>query len=499
LRLDLRRNNRQPAGLQLLRGGAGVNDKSRGKIDPPGGTADVEAYLAARVDRYVAELRDFCAIPSISTQPAHKADVERAAQFVADRLARAGLADVAVHPTAGHPVVTGAWHGEPAPTVLVYGHYDVQPPEPLDLWRSPPFEASMRDDRLYARGASDDKGPLLIPIVVAEAFLALRSRLPVNLKFLIEGEEEVGSQHLEDALAVLGDRVAADLVLSADGAMWRPDLPSVTVASRGMLALELTVEGAAKDLHSGRHGGSAPNPLHAIARLVASLHEPSGRVAVEGFYDGVLPVDPALVRTIETVGFDAERYFSDLGAPLPRPLPSGVELLTRQWLEPTLELNGLIGGYGGDGTKTVIPARATAKITCRLVAGQQPDRVFAAIRDHAQRHCPDGFTLRVTRQGRGSAAFALPPELPALRVIEHVLEGIYGMAPLRVAMGATLPVADIFRRRLGAETVFFSFATADEDYHAPNEFFRLSSFRNGLKAWSRALAALADRTQRDRR
>jgi acetylornithine deacetylase/succinyl-diaminopimelate desuccinylase-like protein len=456
-------------------------------------TADVEAYLAARADRYVAELSDFCAIPSVSTQPAHKADIERAAQFVAARLARAGLAEVAVHPTAGHPVVTGAWHGaDPAPTVLVYGHYDVQPPEPLDLWRTPPFQPTVSDDRLYARGAADDKGPLLIPIVVAEAFLAVRSRLPVNLAFVIEGEEEIGSEHLEDALAGLHDRVVADLVLSADGAMWRPDLPSVTVASRGMLALELTVEGAAKDLHSGRHGGTAPNPLTAIARLVASLHDGSGRVAVEGFYDGVLPVDPALLRTIETLGFDAGRYFAEIGAPLPTPLPSGEELLTRQWLEPTLELNGLVGGYGGDGTKTVIPARATAKITCRLVAGQQPDRVFGAICEHAQRHCPDGVALRVTRQkGRGSAAFALPPDLPALGVIEEVLTGIYGTAPLRVAMGATLPVADIFRRRLGAETVFFSFATADEDYHAPNEFFRLASFRNGLIAWTRALAAFA--------
>jgi acetylornithine deacetylase/succinyl-diaminopimelate desuccinylase-like protein len=456
-------------------------------------TADIEAYLAASVDRYLAELCEFCAIPSVSTQPAHQIDVERAARFVAERLARAGLGEVAVQPSAGHPVVTGAWRGhDHAPTVLVYGHYDVQPPEPLELWQSPPFQPTVRDDRLYARGASDDKGPLLIPIAVAEAFLAVRSRLPVNVVFVIEGEEECGSEHLEDALVRLRDRVAADLVLSADGAMWRPDLPSVSVASRGLLALELIVEGAAKDLHSGRHGGSAPNPLSALARLVASLHDATGRVAVEGFYDGILPADPALVRTVETLGFDAERYFAEIGAPLPTRLPSGAELLRRQWLEPTLELNGLFGGYGGDGTKTVIPARAIAKITCRLVAGQQPDRVFTSIRAHAQRQRPDGLALRVVRHGRGSAAFALPPELPALGAIEDVLRGIYGRAPLRVAMGATLPVADIFRRRLGAETVFFSFATADEDYHAPNEFFRLASFRNGLIAWTRALAALAD-------
>jgi len=463
-------------------------------------TADVEDYLAARFERYVAELRAFCAIPSVSTQPAHKADVERAARFTADRLSSAGLSEVAVHPTAGHPVVTGAWHGhDEAPTVLVYGHYDVQPPEPLDAWQTPPFEPSERDDRLYARGASDDKGPLLIPILVAEAFLTVRGALPVNLKFLIEGEEECGSPHFEDAVVALRDRLAADLVVSADGAMWRPDLPSVTVASRGLLALELTVEGAAKDLHSGRHGGSAPNPLRALASLVASLHDADGHVAVAGFHDGALSPDPAILRTIEAVGFDAGRYFAEIGARLPDPLPTGTELLRQQWLEPTLELNGLTGGYGGPGTKTVIPARAGAKITCRLVAGQDPDRVFAAIRRHLEQRCPAGFGLEVTRHGPGSAAAALPQDLPALGLIEEVLEGLYGVRPLRVAMGATIPIGDIFRRRLGIETMFFSFSTADEDYHAPNEFFRLKSFRDGLVAWARVLEAIGARLGRTMR
>jgi acetylornithine deacetylase/succinyl-diaminopimelate desuccinylase-like protein len=286
--------------------------------------------------------------------------------------------------------------------------------------------------------------------------------------------------------------------MSADGAMWRPDLPSVIVASRGMLGLEFTLEGAAKDLHSGRHGGSAPNPLRAIARLVASLHEADGRVAVEGFYDGVRPVDPLIVRAIETVGFDTAAYFAEIGAPMPTPPPSGQELLTRQWLEPTLELNGLNGGYGGEGSKTVIPAAATAKITCRLVAGQEPDRIYEAIVGHLQRHCPDGFTLRFSRRGPGCAAASLPAELPALRVIEEVLTGLFGTAPLRVAMGATIPIGGVFQRQLGLDPVFFSFATADEDYHAPNEFFRLASFRHGLTAWARALAAMG-RIERGKR
>jgi acetylornithine deacetylase/succinyl-diaminopimelate desuccinylase-like protein len=457
-------------------------------------TADVEAHLAARVDRYLAELRDFCAIPSISTQPAHKADVERGARFAAERLARAGMAEVAIRPTAGHPVVTAGWHGDDrAPTVLVYGHYDVQPPEPLEAWRTPPFEPDVRDDRLYARGASDDKGPLLIPILVAEAFLAVRGSLPVNLKFLIEGEEETGSPHLEAAVAGLADRLAADLVLSADGAMWRADLPSVIVASRGLLALDMTVRGAARDLHSGRHGGSAPNPLVALAALVAGLHDADGRVAVAGFYDGARPPDPAILRTIEAVGFDAGRYFAEIGAGLPEPLPAGAELLRRQWLKPTLELNGLIGGYGGEGTKTVIPALASAKISCRLVAGQDPERVFEAIRAHLERRCPAGFGLELRRHGPGSPAAALPADLPALDLVEDVLEGLYGARPLRVAMGATIPIGGIFRRVLGIETVFFSFSTADEDFHGPNEFFRLKSFRDGLVAWTRLLEALGAR------
>jgi acetylornithine deacetylase/succinyl-diaminopimelate desuccinylase-like protein len=312
----------------------------------------------------------------------------------------------------------------------------------------------------------------------------------VNLKFLIEGEEETGSPHLETAVEGLADRLAADLVLSADGAMWRADLPSVIVASRGLLALDVTVRGAARDLHSGRHGGSAPNPLVALAALVAGLHDAEGRVAVAGFYDGMRPPDPAILRTIEAVGFDAGHYFTEIGAGPPEPLLAGAELLRRQWLEPTLELNGLIGGYGGDGTKTVIPALASAKISCRLVAGQDPERVFEAIRAHLERRCPAGFGLGLRRHGPGSPAAALPADLPALDLVEDVLEGIYGTRPLRVAMGATIPIGGIFRRTLGIETVFFSFSTADEDFHGPNEFFRLKSFRDGLVAWARALNAI---------
>jgi acetylornithine deacetylase/succinyl-diaminopimelate desuccinylase-like protein len=448
--------------------------------------SDVETSLAENFGSYVDELKAFCAIPSVSADPAFSADVKRAAEFTADRLRRAGFDAVEIVPTERNPIVVGEWCRAPgAPTILVYGHYDVQPPDPLDQWTTRPFEPTIRNDQLYARGVSDDKGPLLIPILVAEAFLRLRGALPINLKILIEGEEEVGSPSFEGAVARLKQRFACDLVVSADGAMWRADIPSVTVASRGMSALDLTVVGAAKDLHSGRHGGSAPNPIQVLAALLASMHDEAGNITVAAFHDGVLPQDPKILEAIQLAAFDTGRYFDEIGAPRPDPLPSGEDLLARQWLRPTLEFNGVSGGYSGPGPKTVIPSSASAKITCRLVRGQDPAAVAAAIERHCSERLPSGYSLQVTRHGPGTPAFALDPDLPALHHVEAVLEGISGRRPLRVAMGATVPIGTVFEKQLGVPTVFFSFSTADEDYHAPNEFFRLRSFRDGLVAWAR--------------
>lgn len=452
----------------------------------------VETQLLDRFEQHVEELKQYCAIPSVSTDPAYAPEVQRAARFVADRMARAGLERVEILPTEGHPAVVAEWcHAPGAPTVLVYGHYDVQPPDPVELWTSPPFEPTIRDGRLYARGASDDKGPSLIPILVAEAFLKQEGGLPVNLKFIYEGEEECGSTHLAALVAAEARRLAADVVLSADGAMWRPDLPTVTVASRGMLALEVELHGPGKDLHSGRHGGSAPNPLPALARLVATLHDEAGAVAVADFHEGITPPDPKLIEAIQASGFDPQGYFAMIGAAPPQPMPSAEDLLVRQWLQPTLELNGITGGYGGPGTKTVIPAKAGAKISCRLVAGQDPDRVFAAIEAHLEQHAPAGYRLEIRRHGPGSPAFALPADHPVLALTEGVLGELFGQPPLRVAMGATIPIGGVFRQILGIETVFFSFSTADEDYHSPNEFFRLERFRDGLVGWARLLPRLA--------
>ncbi len=285
----------------------------------------VEDYLAAHAGEAIQELEALCRLPSVSTDPAFKPGVLAAADFMADALRRSGFPTVDVVETAGHPLIFAEAPFRPgAPTILIYGHYDVQPPDPLDKWESPPFEPTIRNDRLYARGVSDDKGPLLIPILVARAYAAVAGGLPLNVKFLIEGEEESGSPHFEPTVERLRDRLKCDLVVSADGAMWRADLPSVTVASRGLVALDVVLHGASKDLHSGRHGGSAPNPIRALTGMLASLHDAEGNVTVHGFAEAALPPDPAIGDAIRAVNFDAGRYFDEIGAGRPRsPLPNG--------------------------------------------------------------------------------------------------------------------------------------------------------------------------------
>jgi acetylornithine deacetylase/succinyl-diaminopimelate desuccinylase-like protein len=442
-------------------------------------------YFQAHGGEIIDELIAFASIPSVSTDPAYAKPVNEAAQWLAERLKRAGLDEVMIHKTPGHPIITAHWlKAKGAPTVLVYGHYDVQPPDPAEAWKSPPFQPQLRDGRIYGRGVSDDKGPLLIAIKAAEACLQASGRLPINLKLVIEGEEECGSPNLEDFVAAHARELQSDLVLSADGAMWRPDEPSITVANRGLAALEFTVTGAAKDLHSGRHGGGIVNPLHAIASLVASLHDADNRIAVEGFYDAVKPADAAARQMIAALPFDEDRYLRSIGA-TEGVGEKGYRLLERQWLRPTLDVNGLWGGYQGAGGKTVIASTASAKITCRLVPDQDPDVIVALISKHLRKNCPPGAVLAIHAGDHGSKAYEVPGDHPGLSLAERVLGEIYGKSALRVRMGATIPIGLIFREALGAETIFFSFSTADEDYHAPNEFFRLARLDEGVRSWLR--------------
>jgi acetylornithine deacetylase/succinyl-diaminopimelate desuccinylase-like protein len=445
----------------------------------------VLAHLEANHDRILAELVEFAAIPSVSTDPAHAADVEAAARWVATALAAAGPFTVRTIATPGNPVVYGEWLGAPGKlTVLVYGHYDVQPPDPLEKWHSPPWTPTLRDGRLYARGVSDDKGPMLIPIKVAEAFFATAGGLPINVKFLLEGEEEVSSPSLDAFIEQHKELPAADVVLSADGAMWRASEPSLTVANRGLAGLELTLTGASKDLHSGRHGGGVANPLQAMARLIATLHEPNGRVAVAGFYDKVRELTLAERAAIAALPFDEPAYLAQVGAPAAVGEP-GYTTLERQWARPTLELNGMWGGYEGPGQKTVIPSEAHAKITCRLVPDQDPDEDVALVTRHLEAHVPPGTRLSIAAGDHGARAAHIAADHFALEAADAALHAVYGVRPLYVRMGGTVPITELFKRHMGLDTVFFSFSAADEDFHAPNEFFRVHRLHEGLAAWAR--------------
>lgn len=452
----------------------------------------VLAWLRAHHDRIFQQLVEFAAIPSVSTDPAHAADVGRAAEWVLARVMEAGPFSARLLPTGGNPVVYAEWLGAPGkPTVLVYGHYDVQPPDPLDKWTSPPWDPTVRDGRLYARGVSDDKGPMLIPIAVARAFFAAGGAPPVNLKFLFEGEEEVGSRHLGGFVREHRDLLRADAVISADGAMWRVDEPSLTVSSRGLCGLEFTLTGARKDLHSGRHGGSVANPLHAMAALVASLHHADGRVAVAGFYDAVRNLTTDERAAIAALPHSDAAYLAQVGAPATFGEP-GYTTLERQWTRPTLELNGMWGGYQGPGQKTVIPSEAHAKITCRLVPDQDPEVVLAAVIRHLEGHVPPGTRLSVAVSDHGSRAAHIEADHFALRAASRALEATYGVRPLVVRMGGTVPISELFQTHLGLDTVFFSFSTADEDFHAPNEFFRVHRLHEGLEAWARYWTILGE-------
>jgi acetylornithine deacetylase/succinyl-diaminopimelate desuccinylase-like protein len=435
--------------------------------------------------RYLRELKEFLAIPSVSGDPARGPEMREAAEWVAAQLAFAGGRVVE---TGGHPVVLGEWLGAPgAPRILVYGHYDVQPPGDGAEWETPPFSPSVRDGRIYARGATDDKGPMLVPLKVAEAFMAEAGALPLNVRFLFEGEEEIGSPSLAGVLREHRDELAADVVISADGAMWRPSEPSIAIGAKGLMALELVVTGPDVDLHSGRHGGAVQNPLHALAELLAGLHGPDGAVAVSGFYDDVIPLSADDRAGLAAVPFDEESYRAEIGVPDLYGEP-GFTTLERLWTRPTLEVNAVEGG----GPFTVIPRRARAHITCRLVPGQEPASILAALTQHVHDRCPVG--VEVTVQGAPGAvpAYAIAADHPAVLAAVLALRTVYpDRETLLVRIGGTLPAASLFEQILGLKTVLFSFSTADEQLHAPNEFFRLSRLGEGLRAWAELWRLLA--------
>ncbi|HEY1571716.1 MAG TPA: M20/M25/M40 family metallo-hydrolase [Pseudonocardiaceae bacterium] len=434
---------------------------------------------------YVAELAEFVAVPSISRDAT--ADTMRtAATWLARRLS---FADGRVVETDGHPVVRADWLGVPdAPTVLVYGHYDVQPTGEGAEWLAPPFELTVDGDVLRGRGVSDDKGPVYIVVKVAQAFAAQEGGLPLNVRFLFEGEEEIGSPHLPAYLREHAAELAADLVISADGAMWRPGEPSLSIASKGLLTFDVEVTGAAGDLHSGRYGGTVANPVHALAEILAGLHGPAGRVAVPGFYDGIPELGERRRADIAAVPFDDDAYRADLGVPETFG-EAGYSTLERLWERPTLEVNGIRAG----GKYTVIPHVAVGHVSCRLVPGQQPDRVLAAITEHVAAHCPAGVRVAVRPDEGAVPAYTIAPDHPAIKAASGALADVYpGQGVLLAVIAGTLPATALFEDVLGAKTLFFSFSTSDENLHAPNEFLRTARLREGMRAWELLWRRLAE-------
>lgn len=447
-------------------------------------------YLESRESDIVEWLKHFLRIPSVSADPAFAPSMEEARNFLLTRLRRMGLSDVRLLEGGGEPAVYGEWNGAPGrPTLMVYGHYDVQPADPLSLWRTPPFEPTERDGRLYARGASDVKGSTTIALEVIAAFLAVQGTCPVNIKVFLEGEEETGSPSLLTLVESHRALLQADAVISADGGRASARVPTINTGSRGNAALEVRLRSAHKDLHSGRYGGGVRNALHEMVALVASLHDAQGYVTVQGFYDGASPLTARQRADVAAFPYDEQAFFTDVGASAHgEPGYSARERIT---MRPALEVNGLWGGYSGQGVKTIVPCEATVKLSMRVVEGQDSAVVLDAVLNHLRAHCPPTCTLDVVARHEGSPASTLAGDHPLVCVAEEVLEAEYGQRAVHVRLGASVPITSLFKCSLGIDTLMFGFNLPDEDVHAPNEFFRLSSIREGLRAWTLLLEGLA--------
>jgi acetylornithine deacetylase/succinyl-diaminopimelate desuccinylase-like protein len=452
----------------------------------------LDGYLADREDAHLAELVEYLRIPSISALPEHRGDVDRAAEWTAEALRRAGVPEVQVLPSAGMPVVVGRWRvGDDKPTALIYGHYDVQPVDPLDLWESPPFEPAIRDGRLYARGSADMKGNILTAAHAVEAFARTQGQPPINVSFIVEGEEEVGSPNLPAFVRAHRELLACDVVVSADGGMFDADTPSVTVGLKGIASCQVDLTTGETDLHSGQFGAAVPNAARAIAELIAGFYAPDGRVAVAGFYDRVRDLTEEDRVEIAAPPFDEADLRQQAGV---RELvgEAGYTTQERRWARPTLDVNGVWSGFQGAGTKTVTPCLAHAKVTCRLVPDQEPGEILDLIERHLAAHRPPGASVTLQRFAGAARPFYLRRDHPTLIAAKDVLREIYGKEPLVTRSGGTVPATALFQAELGADTVTFGWMLPDCRAHAPNEWYRLADFRRGTRAYVRLLAALAD-------
>ena len=451
---------------------------------------DLERFLddhqKSRLESYKALLR----IPSISALSENAADCRATAEWIAADLRASGIEHVELAETGGHPVVYGDWlHAEGAPTVIVYCHYDVQPVDPLDLWKSPPFEPVVDGNRMLARGAADDKGQLHMHLRATEALLATRGRLPINLKFVFEGEEESGSVNLDHWLEAERDRLAADLAVISDTGFFDGNLPSITIALRGLMYAQIDVTGTAVDLHSGSYGGAVQNPANALAQIIAALKGPDGRIRIPGFYDDVVGLTEAERAAVAALPFDEDAYRTHLGLPA-LVGEVGFSTLERRGARPTLDVNGIWGGFQGEGAKTIIPAHAHAKVSCRLVSNQDSQRILEQFRAYVEEISPPGVVVTITDLGGGEPSLT-PIDHPATQAAARALTATFGREPVYIREGGSIPVCATFERVLGLPVVLLGFDPPDQQAHAPNEWMDLTNYELGIRAVVRMWDELA--------
>ncbi len=443
--------------------------------------SDAMDYIEREMDRFREELFDFLRIPSISARSEHAPDIHDAASWVADRLRDAGL-DSSVMETPGHPVVLGEWRGAgpDAPTLLVYGHYDVQPPEPLDEWLSPAFEPTIRDGNVYARGASDDKGQLFLHVKALEAQLKGTGSLPVNVVVVAEGEEEIGSPNLVPFVEGHRERLACDAVIISDSSMFAQGLPSLLFSLRGLAYFEIHVQGPATDLHSGTYGGAVVNPANTLAGILASLKDSSGRIAIPGFYDDVMDWDLDTREAIQALPFDLDEFKGDVGAPGLNG-EAGFSLLERLWIRPTCDVNGLLSGYTGEGAKTVLPARAMAKVSFRLVPNQTPERVRELLTAHIANVAPSEVSIRV-EELHGGRPWKAELGGTFFEAARRALERAFETPPVLTGEGGSIPIVVDFQEILEVPVLLMGFAPPGANMHAPNEWIPMENFQKGVRA-----------------
>ncbi len=459
----------------------------------------VLSYAIENKNFLIEELKNLGSCASIGADSEMLNEMEKARQIIEKRLGQIGFLNIQrLSPLSksGHSSIYAERLDCPGkPTILIYAHYDVQPPDPISKWKTPPFEPTIINEKIYGRGLSDDKGPMLIALETLAAFIFVEGKLPINIKILIEGEEEIGSPSLAKILKKHRTLLSADAVLSADGARWRPDLISLNVGSRGNAGFEIKLTTASQDLHSGRYGGIVRNPLHEMAKLLSILHDDNGSIAAPGFYEGVIETTEKELNEIKNISYDDNKIFEETGA---QPFgEAGFSTLERLWFRPSLDVNGMWGGYIGEGSKTVIPNEAFAKITMRLVSGQDPIFAQNSIISYLKKHLPQGSNLEIFAERGFSASYTVPKDHPLLIAASNALEITTGKKPLKVRIGASLPLTDIVYQILGIDTIMFSFALSDENFHAPNEFFRLNSITEGLKAWVQIIREISKKNKSD--